>query len=87
MTYKIEFSAAAAKALRKLPSDEVRKIGQKINRLVENPRPSGVEKLSGSEDIYRIRSGNYRVVYHIQDKILHILILKIGHRREVYRNI
>lgn len=87
MTYKVEVSEAAAKTIQKLPQDEIIRIGQKINKLAENPRPAGVEKLSGKEHIYRIRSGDYRIIYHIQDKILHILVLKVGHRREVYRDI
>lgn len=87
MTYKVEIADAAAKIIRKLPKDEQIRIGQKINKLAENPRPTGIEKLSGKEHIYRIRSGDYRIIYHIQDKILHVLVLKVGHRREVYRSI
>jgi mRNA interferase RelE/StbE len=87
MRYKIEVSETAAKVIRKLPRDEIKRIEQKINKLTENPRPTGVEKLSGKEHIYRIRSGDYRIIYHVQDKILHILVLKVGHRKEVYRDI
>lgn len=83
MTYKVKVSEAAAKTIRKLPQNEIKRIEQKINKLAENPRPIGVEKLSGREHIYRIRSGDYRIIYHIQDNILHVLILKVGHRREV----
>ena len=80
MRYQVKVSGAAAKIIRKLPQNEIKWIEQKINKLAENPRPNGVEKLSGKEHIYRIRSGNYRIIYHVKDKILHILILKIGHR-------
>lgn len=87
MKYKVEVSDAAAKAIRKLPQEEIKRIEQKINKLAEDPLPSGVEKLSGKEHIYRIRSGDYRIIYHVQDKILHILVLKVGHRREIYRDV
>jgi mRNA interferase RelE/StbE len=60
-------------------------VSEKISALAENPRPVGIEKLSGSEeDFYRIRIGDYRVLYTIQDKVLLILIIKVRHRREVY---
>ena len=87
MTYTVEFSDRAAKELRQLPRKEAVRISQKIQVLSDDPRPPGVEKLSGKENIYRIRSGDYRIIYHIQDKILHVLLLKIAHRREVYRDI
>ena len=53
--------------------------------LAANPRPPGVEKLAGPDDFYRIRVGDYRIIYQIQDDVLMILVVKIGHRREVYR--
>lgn len=53
--------------------------------LAENPRPIGSEKLTGSEDLHRIRVGDYRILYQIQDDALLVLVVKIGHRREVYR--
>ena len=56
MTYKVEVSDAAAKTIRKLPQDKIKRIEQKINKLAKDPRPVGVEKLTGKEQIYRIRS-------------------------------
>ena len=53
--------------------------------LVENPRPQGCVKLTGEESLYRIRVGEYRIIYQIQDAVLLVLIISIGHRREVYR--
>lgn len=86
MTYRIEFRPAALRDLKNLPKDVLDRISRKISALAENPRPLGVEKLSGSEeDFYRIRVGDYRVLYAIQDKILLIIIIKVRHRREVYR--
>ena len=57
----------------------------RIDRLVENPRPVGAIKLAGEEGVYRLRSGDYRILYTLQDNLLLVLVLKIGHRREVYR--
>jgi mRNA interferase RelE/StbE len=62
-----------------------RRISAKIDSLKTNPRPSGVEKLSGEEDLYRVRVGDYRILYQIHDRILLVLILRIGHRQDVYR--
>jgi mRNA interferase RelE/StbE len=86
VTYRIEFRPAALRDLKALPREILQRVSEKISALAENPRPMGVEKLSGSEDdFYRIRIGDYRVLYSIQDKILLILIIKVRHRREAYR--
>jgi mRNA interferase RelE/StbE len=83
--YSIEFRPAAARDLRKLPRHEQRRVGARIDSLADNPRPAGVRQLAGSEKFYRIRVGDYRIIYEILDKVLRILVLKIGHRRDVYR--
>jgi mRNA interferase RelE/StbE len=86
VTYRIEFRPAALRDLKALPRVMLQRVSAKISALAENPRPVGVEKLSGSEEnFYRIRIGDYWVLYSIQDKILLILIIKIRHRREAYR--
>ena len=86
MIYRIEFRPAALRDLKNLPRDVLDRISRKVSALTENPRPLGVEKLSGGEvDFYRIRIGDYRVLYTIQDKVLLIIIIKVRHRREVYR--
>lgn len=82
--YKIEFKRSASKEIRALPSKEIKKILAKINALAENPRPPDNIKLSG-EDKYRVRCGDYRILYAVEDKILIVYIVKVGHRREVYR--
>jgi mRNA interferase RelE/StbE len=64
--------------------DRVR-VARKIDALADNPRPPGVEKLRGGEDLWRVRVGDYRVIYAIRDEILVLLVIRIGHRREVYR--
>ena len=85
MKYKIEFSRAAEKQLADIPHGELKKISRKIDSLSLNPFPSGHEKMKGLSDLYRIRQGDYRILYSIvQDKLV-VLIVKIGRRREVYR--
>lgn len=86
MAYKIEFKPAALRSFSSLPKPIKKQIAKKIDVLANNPRPPGVKKLSGSESRYRIRSGEYRVVYEIRDNLLLILVVRIGHRREVYRD-
>ncbi|BAY29845.1 plasmid stabilization system [Nostoc carneum NIES-2107] len=86
MTYQIEISARAAKQLKKLSSEIREKINHKILELAENPRPSGVVKLENTDDKYRIRVGNYRVLYEIEDDVLIVKVVRVGHRRDIYRD-
>jgi mRNA interferase RelE/StbE len=72
------------KDLRNIPKEFVKKILNKVNMLGDNPRPFGCEKLADKER-YRIRQGVYRIVYSIQDNELMVWVIKIGHRREIYR--
>jgi mRNA interferase RelE/StbE len=85
MIYRIEFTKQASKQLKALSPQEQQRIKPKIDALVSIPRPDGVVKLSGEDDLYRIRVGNYRIIYSIHDNQLLILVLKIGHRRDVYQ--
>lgn len=87
MIYSIELSRIAHKALKDIPHTDVRKIRDKIEKLMKEPLPNGCEKLAGNDDLYRIRSGDYRIIYQILKKRLIILVVKIGHRREVYRRL
>lgn len=82
--YDLRITTSAAKSLAKMPRVEQKRITSAINALPENPRPNGVTKLSGTTDSYRIRVGNYRVVYTIDDGELIIVVVRIGHRKEVY---
>ena len=82
--YKIQIKPSAVKELEKLPKKDIQKIVAKIQLLSSEPRPSNCEKLSGDEK-YRIRQGNYRIVYSIEDDKLIVFIIKIGHRRDVYK--
>ena len=85
MTYTVIIERSALRDLKRLPAQVRRRTDEHILALADNPRPHGVEKLSGSDCSYRIRVGDYRILYEIHDDILHVLIVKVGHRREVYR--
>jgi mRNA interferase RelE/StbE len=82
--YKVYFKESVEKDFRTIPKSNVKKILQRIQSLTNDPRPQGCEKLTGQER-YRIRQGRYRIVYSIQDNELTIWIVKIGHRKDVYR--
>ncbi len=82
--YKVFIRASASKELAVIPKKSLQKIVDRIRSLEENPRPVGCEKLSAQER-YRLRQGNYRIVYSIHDKEQTIHIVKIGHRKEIYR--
>ena len=86
MIYTVITPKAVQKQLDALPDDVYKRIAAKIQRLVEEPRPDGVVKMKGSDNEYRIRIGDYRVRYEINDKELIILLLQCKHRRDVYRN-
>jgi len=83
--YSIVVKESVTKDLRSIPNKDVERILKRINSLSENPRSDGCIKLSGQER-YRVRQGIYRIVYEIQDTKLVILIVKVAHRGEVYKN-
>lgn len=85
MTYCIELSPGAARQLRKLDGLERRRIQAAIELLAVEPRPSGAKKLVGGKGEWRVRTGEYRIIYEIRDDVLVILVLALGHRREIYR--
>jgi mRNA interferase RelE/StbE len=87
MPYSIQFKKSALKVLYKLPKETSQQIAHDINNLAQNPRPNGFKKLKVLENLYRIRAGNYRIVYQIHDKILLVLVVLIGDRKDVYRNL
>lgn len=84
-SYELAFRKSVAKDLRAFPRRDVRRILERIRQPADDPRPAGCEKLSGRER-YRIRQGVYRIIYEIEDARLLVLVVKIGHRREVYRD-
>ena len=83
-SYNILISATAEKALKKIPKKDRIKIIELIQTLAFKPLPQGVRKLMGEQNIYRVRQGNYRVIYELRNKKLIILVLKIGHRKNIY---
>jgi mRNA interferase RelE/StbE len=83
-SYELVFKRSVAKDLRAFPKQDVRRILARARALAEDPRAAGCEKLSG-RDRYRVRQGVYRIIYEIDDVRVVVLIVKIGHRREVYR--
>lgn len=83
--FRIELKPSAVKALSGLERREQIRIGLKIDALADNPRPQGVKKLEGSNDVWRLRVGDYRILYAIEDKVLLVLVISIAHRRDVYR--
>lgn len=86
MKYRIEIKPSAKKELAQLPRETGENVVKAITALAENPRPHGYKKLTGSQQSYRIRVGNYRVVYSLFEKQLIIEIIKIGDRKDVYGN-
>ena len=85
MAYAIEFVPSARRELRKLPREVQLKLNQRIDSLSLDPRPRGSKKLKGGDELWRIRMGDYRVVYEVRDKVLLVLVVRVAHRREVYR--
>jgi mRNA interferase RelE/StbE len=83
--YQVTLAPSAVKALRQLPDDARRRIVRGIESLEADPRPPGVKKLTGTDDLYRIRVGDDRIIYQIDDPDVTVLVLRIAHRGDVYR--
>ena len=85
MAYIVEFSPHAARQFTKLPTPVQNRIKTHIDALSENPRPPGATKIEGEDNCFRIRVGTYRIIYDIYDEKLWVLVLRVAHRKEVYR--
>ena len=83
-SYRVFIKPSAAKELEGVPLRDRRRLVARIGRLASDPRPRGCEKLTGAER-YRIRQGAWRVLYTIEDDVVRVVVVRIGHRREVYR--
>jgi len=83
-SYRLEVKRTAAKEIADLPKADCRRVVAKIQLLARDPRPHGCEKLSGAEK-YRVRQGDYRLLYEIDDSAKAVTVVKIGHHREIYR--
>lgn len=83
--YELRWKRSALKELRKLPKHTVSRLVALAESLVDEPHPSGCKKLAGTEHTYRVRTGDYRLVYQMNNGQLIIEVVKVGHRKEVYR--
>jgi mRNA interferase RelE/StbE len=82
--YKIIINKSASKELSKLPLEAIDRIQQAINALATDPRPANFKKLKGFKGLYRIRTGDYRIIYRIEDNALIIEVVRIGDRKDIY---
>jgi mRNA interferase RelE/StbE len=83
--YRVEIARRAVKALAALPRTEQQRVRAAIDLLAENPRPPGCVALTGEAHAYRVRVGDYRIVYEVFDDRLVVQVVRVGHRRDVYR--
>ena len=87
MKYSVEFKKSAAKTLRKLPQSVQKRIIDKLSEIKNSPPPSVETKLKGNNPFHRIRVGDYQIIYEIQNDILVILVINIGHRKDIYKHL
>ncbi len=85
MTYRIEWRLAALKEVEALARDVRARIVSKVGSLAANPRSPGYTKLAGQDNEYRVRVGDWRIIYSVEDRVLLVLVLRVRHRREAYR--
>lgn len=85
MTYEIELSHIAIKKMAKISKRELLSIQAKIEALSTDPRPTDLKKIRGDDNLYRIRVGNYRILYRIFDEKICIIIVNVGHRKDIYK--
>ena len=87
MRYRVEFKRSAARVFKKLPKPDRRRIRDKIDSFADNLPDPAATKLKGDNPFHRVRVGDYRIIYEIHEDTLMILVLKIGHRKEVYKRL
>lgn len=87
MPYVVQYAPAARRRLRKLDKTEQRRLVTEIDRLTGDPRPATCKKLAGHESLWRVRVGSWRIVYRVDDRALAVVVLIIGHRRDIYRDL
>ncbi len=85
MAYAVQIAPGAEREFSKLGPEIQLRIRPRIDALANDPRPAGAIRLKGQENLWRIRVGDYRVVYEVRDKVLLVLVVRVAHRREVYR--
>jgi mRNA interferase RelE/StbE len=87
MRYNVDIKPSAKKALAKIPPPHRRRIAKRIDRLADDPRPNDSKKLTAEAALYRVRVGDYRIIYQIEDDALLVLVVRIGTRGDVYRHL
>jgi mRNA interferase RelE/StbE len=87
LAYRIEFAPKAERDFKALDGSIRRRMARRIQSLADNPYPQGIKKLEGEDELYRLRVGDYRVLYQVQRQRVVILVVGIGHRRDIYRRI
>jgi mRNA interferase RelE/StbE len=87
MSYRIEVKLSAIRALAAISNPHRLRLARAIDSLAKHPRPAGCTKLTGADNAYRIRVGDYRIVYQIEDRVLIVFIIRIAHRKDVYRGL
>lgn len=87
MAYRVELTPRAQRDFKALDGSVRGRIKQRIESLAENPYPQGIKKIEGEDELYRLRAGDYRILYQVKGKVLLVLIVGIGHRRDIYRRI
>ena len=85
MEFDVIIKPSAEKQLDKLPKNVRIRVVEKLEELRRNPRPEGVVKLKGADDLWRIRVGDYRVIYEIQDERLFVFVIRVSHRKDIYK--
>jgi mRNA interferase RelE/StbE len=85
MAYAVLVSPAARRDLKRIRGPSRRRIADAIENLADDPRPQGCTKLAGEEEFYRLRIGDYRIIYQIEDDRLIVLVVRVGHRKDIYR--
>ncbi|NQY25757.1 MAG: type II toxin-antitoxin system RelE/ParE family toxin [Piscirickettsiaceae bacterium] len=87
MTYKVEFRPAVLKSLKQLPKRDLVRIKNKVDSLCQNVPDPATTKMKGNNSFHKVRVGNYRIIYEIHDNKFLILIIKIGHRKDIYKQL
>ncbi len=87
MKYSVEFRPAVLKSIKNLPLKDIRRIKRKIDNLAENLPDPATTKMKGNNSFHKVRSGDYRIIFEIHDDRLVILVVKIGHRKDVYKRL
>lgn len=87
MTFRIELAPGASRQVRKLDPSARRRVQAAVELLAQEPRPSGARKLVGGAGEWRVRTGDYRVVYEVHEDVLLVLVVAVGHRRDIYRRL